>query len=344
MAKKIGLKDIAQHVGVSVALVSYVLNGKEKEARISAAMAEKIRSKAAELNYQPNMIAKSLKSGKTHTIGLIVADISQPFFSGIARIVEDEARKHNYVVIFGSSDEDAGKQQDLINVMVNRLVDAFIIAPAAGSEKQIISISERNIPVILIDRYFPGMDIDSVHIDNFLVAEKGVQKLVSNGRKKIAMLTYDSKLMHMQQRKEGYKSVLKNNSIHFKSAWLLEVPYHYMQTDVWDKMERLLNPLQVNAVFFGTNSLAVTGLKKIVQLGIKVPEELAIISFDESEAFDFFYSPISYVSQSIEDFGKEAVKLAIAKLKGKTKKSSEIIVKAKLIVRESCGNKNKQKN
>src|SRR5690348_6062925 len=125
MGKKIALKDIAQHVGVSVALVSYVLNGKETEARISTDMADKIRRKATELNYQPNLIAKSLKSGKTNTIGLIVADISNPFFSGIARIIEDEAKKNDYVVIFGSSDEDADKQQDLIDVFLNRLVDAF---------------------------------------------------------------------------------------------------------------------------------------------------------------------------------------------------------------------------
>ena len=144
MEKKIALKDVAQHIGVSAALVSYVLNGKEKEARVGADMAKKIRKAAAELNYQPNLIAKSLKMGKTKTIGLIVADISNPFFSSIARIVEDEAKKHGYVVIFGSSDESADKQLDLIDVFSTRLVDAFIIAPAAGTEDQIRNICQEN--------------------------------------------------------------------------------------------------------------------------------------------------------------------------------------------------------
>jgi LacI family transcriptional regulator len=116
---------VARHVGVSVTLVSYVLNGKEKEVRIRADMVKKIKEAAVELNYQPNLIAKSLKMGKTKTIGLIVADISNPFFSTIARIVEDEAKKHGYVVIFGSSDESAEKQLDLIDVFSTRLVDAF---------------------------------------------------------------------------------------------------------------------------------------------------------------------------------------------------------------------------
>lgn len=343
MAKKIALKDIAQQIGVSVALVSYVLNGKEKEARISTEMSDKIRRTATELNYQPNMIAKSLKSGKTNTIGLIVADISNPFFSGIARIIEDEAKKHNYVVIFGSSDEDAAKQQDLIDVLLNRLVDAFIIAPTGGTEKQIQALKKRNIPVILIDRYFPGTDVDCVHINNCMAAGKAVQKLVSNGRSKIAMLAYDTKLTHMQERKDGYKTVLKENNIRFKNMWLLEVSYQNMIKEISDKMDALLNPLQVDAFFFATNSLAVAGLKKINQYGIKVPDELAIISFDESDAFDFFYSPVTYVSQSIADIGKEAVKLAIARMEGKIKKTSEVTVEAKLMVRESCGSRMKVK-
>lgn len=343
MAKKIALKDIAEYAGVSIALVSYVLNGKEKEARISTEMADKIRRKATELNYQPNMIAKSLKSGKTNTIGLIVADISNPFFSGIARIIEDEAKKHNYVVIFGSSDEDADKQQDLIDVFLNRLVDAFIIAPTAGTEKQLLDLKSKNVPIILIDRYFPEIDVDCIHINNFVAAGKAVQKLINNNRKKIAMLAYDTRLTHMQQRKDGYKSVLKQNNIRFKNSLLLEVSYQNMEKEIAEKMEPLLQPLRADAFLFATNSLAVVALKKINQYGIKVPEELAIISFDESDAFDFFYSPVTYISQSISDMGKEAIKLAIARIKGKQKKTAEIIVEAKLILRESCGSKLKSK-
>src|SRR5579859_5365370 len=126
MNKKVLLKDVAEHLGVSIALVSYVLNNKEKEARVGEEMAKKIRQAAIDLNYQPNYIAKSLQSGKTNTIGLIVADISNPFFSSIARIIEDEAMKQGYVVIFGSSDENAERSMRLIDVFVNRGVDAFI--------------------------------------------------------------------------------------------------------------------------------------------------------------------------------------------------------------------------
>lgn len=339
MEKKVALKDVAQHIGVSAALVSYVLNGKEKEARVGADMAKKIRKAAAELNYQPNLIAKSLKMGKTKTIGLIVADISNPFFSTIARIVEDEAKKHGYVVIFGSSDESAEKQLDLIDVFSTRLVDAFIIAPASGTEKQIETIVKRGIPVVLMDRFFPGLKVDCVHINNFNAAGKAVKQLIKNNRRRIGMVAYDTTQSHMQDRKQGYKAALKENNIRFKKQWLIEASYQNIEKDVAAKLKALLKPLQVDALFFATNSLAVAGLKEINKLGIKVPDDLAIISFDESDAFDFFYSPVTYVSQSLVDIGKEAIKLILNRLHNKSKKNADVIVEARLIVRESCGSR-----
>ena len=337
MERKISLKDVARHAGVSITLVSYVLNGKEKEVRIRANMVKKIKEAAVELNYQPNLIAKSLKMGKTKTIGLIVADISNPFFSTIARIVEDEAKKHGYVVIFGSSDESAEKQLDLIDVFSTRLVDAFIIAPAEGTEQQIESIMNRGVPVVLMDRFFPGLKVDCVHIDNFTAASKAVKQLVKNNRRRIGMVAYNTTQSHMEDRKLGYKAALKEKNIRFKKDWLIEASYQNIEKDVAVKLKTLLKPLQVDALFFATNSLAVAGLKEINKLGIKVPDELAIISFDESDAFDFFYSPVTYVSQSLADIGKESIRLIINKLLGKSKKNTDVIVEAKLIVRESCG-------
>ena len=127
MKKKVSIKDIAAHVGVSTALVSYVLNNK-KEGRISKEVTAKIKQAAIDLNYQPNQIARSLKAQKTLTIGLIVADIANPYSSQIARIIEDEAQNNGYSVIFGSSDESASRTQDLIMLLLNRQVDGFIIA------------------------------------------------------------------------------------------------------------------------------------------------------------------------------------------------------------------------
>lgn len=341
MNGKVSLKDVAKHLGVSTALVSYVINGKEKEARVSEKMVKKIREAVAKLNYQPNQIAKSLKSGKTNTIGLIVADISNPFFSNIARIIEDEARKKGYVVIIGSSDESAEKSLDLLNVFQNRQVDAFIIAPAENTEKQISTLQKTGLPVVLIDRYFPSVDVDSVHIDNFQAAFNAVEHLINNGRKKIGMMSYDTQLPHIQERKNGYKAALKAHGIRFKKEFVKEASYQNIEKDVAEKIKELLFPeLKVDAFFFATNTLAVESLKKINQSGIKVPDDLAIIAFDESDAFDFFYCPLSYVNQSLQDMGKGAVELVIERLKDNTKKHRHVIIKEKLILRKSSGDDN----
>lgn len=336
MNKKVLLKDIADYVGVSTALVSYVINHKEKEARVGPEMVKKIQNAVRKLNYQPNLIAKSLKSGKTHTIGLIVADISNPFFSNIARIIEDEARKEGYIVIIGSSDENAEKSNDLVNVFANRQVDAFIIAPAENTERQITGLLNKNIPVVLIDRYFPAVKADSVRIDNFRAAYHATEYLVNNGHRKIALMAYHTGLAHIQDRKDGYKAALKDKGIRFKSEWLKNISYQSIEEDVAAAMKAIITPaLKIDAILFATNSLAIEGLKIIRESGVKVPKELAVIAFDESDAFDFFYSPISYVKQPLEEMGKNAVELAIEKIRSNKKKYTTIILNEKLVIRES---------
>ncbi len=149
ISKRVSLKDIAQKVGVSTALVSYVLNNK-KEGRISKEIAQKIKDTAKELNYRTNLLAKSLKTNKTYTIGLIVADIASPFSSGMARIIEDEADKLNYTVIFGSSDENAQKFGKLVDTFLTRQVDGLIIAPPENAENQIFHLQQQGMPFVLV--------------------------------------------------------------------------------------------------------------------------------------------------------------------------------------------------
>ena len=327
-------------IGVSTALVSYVLNNKEKEARVGAEVAQRIREAAAELNYRPNQIAKSLKSGRTNTIGLIVADISNPFFSNIARIIEDEAKKHGFIVIFGSNDESFEKSADLIDVFLNRQVDAFIIAPAAKTEKQIGRLKELKVPFVLIDRYFPDVKTDAVMTNNFEAAFQAVDHLVGTGRKRIAMVSYNLELAHLRERESGYAEALKSRGIAAKKDWSINVSYQNMTADVAICLRKLLHPkAKVDAIFFATNSLAVAGLKIINELKITVPEEVAIISFDESDAFDFFYAPVTYVHQSIYDIGREAVDLAIRRIENGPGKFERKVVDAKLVVRASTGSK-----
>jgi LacI family transcriptional regulator len=336
--KKVSLKEVANRLGVSIALVSYVANNREKELRISPATVKEIRHMLQVMGYQPNQIAKSLKGGKTHTIGLIVADISNSFFSHIARIIEDEARKHGYVVIFGSNDENAGKSKDLIQALLNRQVDAFIIAPAAHTEKQLEELQQLHVPFVLIDRYFPNLSSDVVRTDNFTAAFEGVQHLFKNGYKKIAILSDDTYLDHIQERKRGYKEALKKAGVKFNNEWLKLASYEHMQQDVHKALEAWLLPKpSIDAIFFTNNWLAVEGLKYIKSMGLRIPDDVAVISYDQCDAFDLFDPPITHLSQSLTAIGREALRLAIEKINTPAKTIETVNIPATLVVKNSCG-------
>lgn len=335
MSKKVSLKDIAKEVGVSTALVSYVLNNKEKEARVGKDIAEVIRKKAAELHYQPNQLAKSLKSGKSFTIGLIVADISNPFFANIARTIEDEAKRNNYTVIFGSSDENAEKSLDLIEVLVKRQVDGFIIAPTEGSEEQINYLKRSNIPFVLIDRYFPSIQTNYVATDNFQAAEQATKHLIANGFKRIAMIAYKSNLIHMRERINGYLAAIKESGT--LKPILHEVNYSSAALDVQEKIGKILAAKQpVDALLFATNTLSIYGLKYLNNKRLKVPEDVAVVCFDESDAFDFFYCPLTYVKQPLVDVAGQAVKILINRINHSPQETEEqLLLQSNLVVRNS---------
>ncbi|WP_026464207.1 LacI family DNA-binding transcriptional regulator [Adhaeribacter aquaticus] len=334
--KKISLKDIAQQAGVSTALVSYVLNGKEKESRVGKEIAAKIKEIAKELNYQPNHLAKSLRSGKTHTIGLIIADISNPFFANIARIVEDEAKKHNYTVIIGSSDEKAANSWDLINVMINRQVDGFIIVSAENSEEQVQYLKERNLPFVLLDRHFPELHTDYVSINNNKAAYDAGTHLIKNGYKSIGLLAYKSNLFHMQERIRGYQQALKENDIKPQKSWLKEVNFINIEKEVRASIDQMIagkNP--VDAMIFATYSLAVNGLKYLNELNLKVPTDIGIVSFGQGDTFDLYYCPITYLHQPMNDLGRTAVEFLVKKLQNPEEGIKQVLMEAKLMTRES---------
>ncbi|MEC5143455.1 substrate-binding domain-containing protein [Chitinophaga sp. 212800010-3] len=336
--KKVSLKDIATAAGVSTALVSYVLTNKEKEARIGEEMAKKIREIARKLNYQPNHIARSLKSGRSFTIGLIVADISNPFFANIARTIEDEAKKNNYTVIFGSSDENVDKSQDLINVLINRQVDGLIITPTEGSEKQILQLQEQRVPFVMIDRFFPGLPGSYIGVNNCEAAFNAVSHLIKAGRRRIGMVAYKTSLHHITERIRGYQEGLEQHDVQAPASLLKKARYSHLKEDIQLAIDQLLKGKKpADAIFFATNSLALEGLKYINQLGIRIPEELAVITFDEGEALDLFYSPVTFVKQPILEMGKSAVRVLLNQIKDHTTTTEHICIDTTLVVRKSCG-------
>lgn len=335
MNKRVSLKDIAGKVGVSTALVSYVLNGLEKEKRVSPTVVEKIRAAARELNYKPNQIARSLRSGSTNTIGLIVADIANPFFGQLARVIEDEASRFNYVVILGSSDEDCVKSASLIDTLLDRQVDGFILVPSEGCAEQVESLVSRGIPVVLTDRYLPGLPAHAVVLDNYGATREAVTHLVGNGYRRIALVAYESPLVHMQERIRGYCEAM--DAAGMASGKLVKtVSYESAKAETAAIVEELVKE-QTEAVIFATNALTLFGLYAVKKYNFRVPEELAVIGFDGNEAFDFFNPPLTYLSQPVETIGRESVRILLEQIRGELRQTVHLELKHQLIERGSSG-------
>jgi LacI family transcriptional regulator len=334
MGRKPSLKDIANEVGVSTALVSYVLNNR-KEGRISKQIAQKIRDVAERLNYRPNQIAQSLKTSKTFTIGLIVADISNPFSSTLARIVEDEANKFNYTVIFGSSDENLQKSAKVIDTLLNRQVDGLIISPPAGSEAQMLELQSQGVPFVLLDRYFPDVKTNYVALNNHAAALMATEHLIESGCKRIAMINYKTTLFHLQERKRGYLAALKKHEMPFKKSWLRQVDISNSKNEIEKGVKDLLNPAEpADGLVFASNIIAAHALKFINTLPVRVPDDVAIVSFDETEALDLFYAPLTYIKQPLREMGAMATKILLENI-ASNNRITQVDMEPQLIVRAS---------
>lgn len=316
------------------------MNGKDKEGRVGKEMALKINRIARELNYQPHHIAKSLRSGKSFTIGLVLADISNPFFANIARVVENEAKLHGYTVISGSSDENAEKSWDLIKVLMHRQVDGFIIVSSEGSQEQIRQLQEQHIPFVLLDRHFPEMNTDFVSTNNHKAAFEAGVHLLDMGYKNIGLIAYKSALHHMQERIRGYKDALKSAKTKFHAHWLQKVGFSDAETEIKTAIDTMLNKKPaVDAIIFCTYNLAVNGLKYFNKLKLKVPDHLGIVSFGQAEVFDLYYCPITYLKQDMENLGKAAVDILLKKIGNPAEKPVQMLLDARLIARESSQRK-----
>lgn len=166
MKKRVLISDIAKALGISVTTVSFILNDKAKEKRISDALTKRVLEYVEKVGYKPNQLAKSLRTGQTKILGLLVEDIANPFFSNVAKYIERQAYSAGYHIIYCSMNNDENKAKELIQLFMDRQVDGFIITPSEGLEETISNIKQNNIPVVLFDRFIPTVDTSYVVSDN----------------------------------------------------------------------------------------------------------------------------------------------------------------------------------
>ncbi len=335
--KKITSKDIAKELGISRSVVSFVLNGKNKEMRISDELTKKVIDLVETRNYQTNHIAKSLKTGKTHTIGLIVADIANPFFSKIASEIEKEVRKKSYSVIFCSSNENKKNFNFQLENLMNRQVDGLILIPPIKSDKILTQLNSQNFPFVIMDRVFNKLVANSVIINNYKAAYDATTRLINNGRKKVALINVNNELITMSDRTNGYKNALVDNGIEVNPHLLQQLKYSNVAEHVSEAVNKVIFN-NANAIIFTTNKLGLQGVKTINNLRKRIPEDIAVISFDDTTAYEIAKTSITAIKQPIAKMSKEAVRILMKLIdKSDVKIAPEnVTLEVSFIIRESC--------
>lgn len=334
--KRVSLKDIAKIVGASPSTVSFILNGKAAQMRISDELKNKVLAAAKKMGYQPNQVAVSLRTGQTKILGLLVEDISNNFFASLAKTIEDEAEEFGYKVVYSSTENDSKKGVELLRMLTQRQVDGYLVTPTLGMEEDIELLVRHKKPLVLMDRYFPGIEAAYVQVDNTGAVVQGMEHLIGKGYKKIAFITIESGLIQMRQREEAYGAALNEGSTQ-KKKYILKVNYNNGREPVITQITEFIQKNKPDAVFFATNYLGILGLESIRALRLTIPTDLAVICFDDNDIFRLHLPGITVLQQPVESIARTAIHILMDQL-GNNKvmiKKNQVQLAANFIMRES---------
>ena len=310
------MQDIADKLGISRATVSLVLSGKAKTGRISDEMQSKVKKLAKELNYHPNEIARSLSTGVTKSIGVIVTDISNEFFGMMVFHIQERAKHYGYSVITANTNENLNDFNEAVTVLINRQVDGIILVPVEGGNEIVKRIISRKIPLVQIDRFYPDLNSNYIVIDNYNISKQAIELLINEGKRRIAVICYDINLSALTERKQGYIDAMKQNGL-LEVDLIKNIGYDNQEKDIEQSISDLKNsPDKIDAIFFCSRKVFLAGVKYMVKLGIKIPEDVSVVCFDKIDAFSFSNIPVTYIEQPIQQMGEEAIDLLIEQLRG----------------------------
>ncbi len=330
--RAVTMKDVAARAGVSATTVSHVMNktrfvSKEVKARVLRAMEE--------LSYQPNAIARSLRKRSTQTIGLIISDIANPFFTGLVRGVEDVANSRGYNLVLCNTDEKPEKERMYIRVLMQKQVDGIIMAPTGGNREYIAGLVKQGFPLVFVDRYLEDVEAPAVVVDNEEGACQAVEHLVKLGHTRIAIVIGLPRTT-IVDRLKGYERTLEKHGLAIDPGLIKEG-----SSSVDGGFEASIELLALDprpTAIFPTNNLMTIGVMRALQSrGIRCPEDIAVVGFDDFEWASAFRPFLTTVSQPVYDEGKNAAEVLIAQMKGRKVVPGRTVLTSTLNVRESCG-------
>lgn len=329
------IHDVAKRAGVAPITVSRVVNN---SGYFSQETRRRVESAIAELEYVPNRLARSLRSKRTNTLALVLTDITNPFFTTLARGVEDAASDAGFMVIFCNTDESETEERKYLQVLLQQQVDGILLVPARSSAEPVKLIQKQNTPVVVLDRRVPPeAQVDMVHCDNENGAYQLVKTLIDLGHRQIAILGGPRSVSTADDRLAGYQRALceagVTNNDHLIYAGT------FTQASGYELVQQVLKAEpRPTALFAANNLIAIGALRALRDSGLRVPEEMAMVSFDDLPANLVTFPFFTVVAQPAYEMGFTATQLLLARLAGKApEQCQEVILPTEMIVRQSSG-------
>lgn len=321
---KITIKDIAKELKVSKTTVSFVLAGIGPLKGISASTQKKIIEYVEEKGYQPNLLAKSLYTGKSNTIGVIVPSIGDMFYAELVKELELEAKKSGYILTICSSERDVVQEVKMIRMLKTKQVDGLIIAPTEFCEQELKSLLNENFPFVLVDRYCPNLKTNFVVIDDVETSFVLVNKLIEQGKKRIALITPDTNVTAISLRKEGYKKALTEANIPIDENLLCEVKRNDYANNVIEVLDHLLEKVpDIDGFYFPAHYLALETILYFIRKKINIsPFGLACIH--QNPIFATLAPTMDVARIPLEKMGHKAVNILLNEMNNETEISEKI--------------------
>lgn len=329
------VKEIAKAAGVSTATVSRVLNGSDK---VRKSTAKRVMKVVDEMNYRMNHVARRMKVKQTDSlvIGLVITDIDNPFFSSIAKGVEDVASKNKLVTMICNTNENPEKERFFLNAMLSEKVSGVIIVPTTGNLDFFKELVDDGFPMVMVDRKLKGLKIDSVSLNNKKGAYEAVNRLIQNGHRRIGVVAGIKGLSNTQERLFGYREALKESGIEVDNDLIFYGDY--IEAGGRMAIEKFMSLKNPPTAVFSTNNLMTLGcVKEIYRQELTIPDDVAIIAFDDSVWSEALIPPLTTVKQPGFELGVNAAELLIKRLSNGDSNRVDVVLNPELVVRGSCG-------
>lgn len=329
------LEDVARAAGVSTATVSRVLNAPQK---VTVTTRERVERAIRTLNYQPSRVARRLRM-RTHTahmLGLMVPDMQNPFFSDVARGVEDVAYEHRHALIVCNSDECAEKEEFYLQTMRAESVDGIILPITDRESVSVERLLQDGKPVVCVDRRSKRLNIDTVLVDNERAAYDAVTHLIELGHSRIGIIVGLRHLSTSQDRLAGYKQALSDYAIPYDPE-LVRFGNSRQESGRQGALALLDLADRPTALFPANNMMTLGSLEALQQRGLRIPDEMALLGFDDFPWANAFNPPLSVVRQPSYAIGREAAKLLLERIHTPNRPYITIVLQHELVIRQSCG-------